>query len=155
MEGLFPVYSIVCLTTEPPSAVTSRLLAEKVRLYVDDIVLYLSNLGPSPHMSLCIIINSDSYFTVFTINSQKAPQNLAYPLLWIETFTCLGITMIRDPKEFIPYKTEFLFKVLVKLLTWTKLHLLMIGRMNQFKIISLPQIPYLFSSIHCLHSIPH
>ena len=130
----------------------------KISLYADDILLYITNSQISIPNILNLIEEFGSFSgyrinwnksEIMTIKPQESTHLLKFPFrITTEKFKYLGIQITRNYKSllnanYMPLLTKL--NGLIKF--WKTLPMSLIGRINAIKMIFLPQILYLFQSI--------
>lgn len=127
---------------------------EKIGLYADDTILYLSDQGPSLQAAL-EIIDRMGKFSGLRINWDKsqilpidhfppAHTHPDLPLARVNITKYLVVLVTRDLKDYVINNVEPLFAMLkAKTQAWSKLPLGVMGRINIIKMIFLPKIIYM------------
>lgn len=156
--GLFALaiepMAILIRSTPQIQGITIGPIQEKVSLYADDTLLYLTDDGQSLTQALQVIDRCGRYSGIrinwgksvlFPLHSGVAPLHLDAQLCRVSQFRYLGVEIHRDLKQFIGLNlTPVMARVTHQFSSWKTLPLSPVGRVNLIKMSILPKFTYLF-----------
>lgn len=139
--------------------VTRRNAIQKVTLYADDLLLYISNkqISLSPALTLLenfgrisgykLNLHMSELFPINMVDKQLQFSNI--PLKIVKNkFTYLGFCITHQHKQLFKHNFGMLLERTKKDLSkWSPLRLSLIGRINSIKMTVLPKFLYLFQSL--------
>ena len=137
---------------------TTKKTINKISLYADDILLYLTR----PQMTIPVLLDKINLFGTFAGYRINWTKSVLMPVhrddltfltdfpfkISSEKFTYLGIEVTRQYTSLFEQNFPPLIeKLRSRLLFWDALPISMIGRINAVKMVLLPQLLYLFQNI--------
>lgn len=159
-----PLSPLFALAVEPlatlirgtPDIVGIRrgLSEEKISLYADDALIYFGDTTTSLQTLMALITKFGNYFSGFSINLLKSilmpldPLTNSLPpeagqIAIPNSFRYLGVVATPNTSSFLKFNFgPLLDKQREKCLSWCKLPLLVVGRVNLIKMIWAPQLLY-------------
>jgi len=141
------------------SGITIGGLENKIALYADDIILFLSNLSTSVPSLLCLIklfgsfsgykVNESKSMILFLKETERLTPPFQTPFKNVhEDFKYLGINITADIKNLVTSNYNHTTKLVTESINkWSSLPISQIGRINILKMNVLPKFLYLFQSI--------
>lgn len=134
------------------------VVEEKISLYTDDTILYLSDVSSSLPAALRLIdifgsysgirINWDKPLFIYPLDHTRPKPPIQGPLVWVDSFKYLGIRMGGPIARYMDLNLTPLLESFSKRCTeWKSLSLTPVGRINLIKMIYLPIFVYFFSEI--------
>ncbi|MBN3289039.1 LIN1 transcriptase, partial [Polypterus senegalus] len=150
--------AIHCRNTDQIKGISREGLEQKISLYADDMVLYISD----PENSVPAVLAALTEFqklsglrinlnksVLFPVNSQAYNIRLdTLPFIIAEQFKYLGVNITSKHKAL--YQQNFVVcmeKIKQDLHRWSTLHLTLAGRINTVKMNILPKLLFLFQNI--------